>query len=130
MADQNGNSDGNAVRVGAASEFRDGDRRIIDVGERQIGVFRVDGEFVAYENRCAHQGGPVCEGQYYPQMEAVFDDRGRSLGERANYDVPHLVCPWHSWEYDLRTGEMVGLRKLKLRAFPTVEREGDVYVIV
>lgn len=118
------------VRVGAAAEFHDGDRRIIDVGGTQIGVFRVDGRFVAYENQCAHQGGPVCEGQYYPRMEAVYDDAGRSLGERANYDVPHLVCPWHSWEYDIRTGEMVGLRGLKLRAFPTEQRDGDVYVVV
>ena len=37
----------------------------------------------------------------------------------------HFVCPWHGYEYDLKTGECVGDRKLKLRKFEVVKRGDD-----
>ncbi|HEY3683917.1 MAG TPA: Rieske (2Fe-2S) protein [Streptosporangiaceae bacterium] len=118
------------VPAGRASEFADGDRRIITAGGRVVGVFRVDGGFRAYENTCLHQGGPVCEGRYFPKMTAVVAGDGRMLGERYDRSEPHLVCPWHGWEFDLRTGEFCGDRTRRLRDFP-VEIEGDeVYVVV
>jgi len=45
--------------VAKLSEFEDGDRRIVFVGDNEIGVFRHDGEFYAYSNFCLHQGGPA-----------------------------------------------------------------------
>ena len=43
--------------VGKASEIKDGDRRIVFVGEHEIGVFKEKGEYFAYSNFCLHQGG-------------------------------------------------------------------------
>lgn len=118
------------VAVGTVSDFRVGDRTLIEVGGRVIGVFRLDDGFRAYQNLCLHQGGPVCEGRYFPKMTALITDDGRMLGERYDESEPHLVCPWHGWEYDLRTGEFCGDRTKRLTAFP-VEIEGDdVYVVV
>jgi nitrite reductase/ring-hydroxylating ferredoxin subunit len=45
-----------------ASDFGEGDRRIMFVGDHEIGVFRDQGELHAYSNYCLHQGGPACEG--------------------------------------------------------------------
>ena len=42
--------------VSKLSEFKDGDRRIVFVGDNEIGVFRHEGEFYAYSNFCLHQG--------------------------------------------------------------------------
>lgn len=117
------------VRAGAVGEFADGDRRLLEVEGRTVGVFRVDDEFRAYANICLHQGGPVCEGRYFPLMKAVSTPDGRVVGEMHDESEPHLVCPWHGWEYDLRTGEFCGDRTRKLRSY-TVEVEGDdVYVL-
>ena len=45
-----------------AAEFKDGDRRIVRIGQHEIGVFKHKGEIFAYSNYCLHQGGPACEG--------------------------------------------------------------------
>jgi nitrite reductase/ring-hydroxylating ferredoxin subunit len=44
-------------------------------------------------------------------------------------DEMHFVCPWHAYEYELKTGVCVGDRKLKLKKFDVVERGGDIYVV-
>ena len=47
--------------VAKATEFADGERRIVTAGKREIGVFHKDGAYYAYSNVCLHQGGPACE---------------------------------------------------------------------
>lgn len=118
------------IRVGPAAEFAEGERVLVQAGGAVIGVFRVGDGFVAYENRCLHQGGPVCEGQYFPKVEAVVTDDGRVVGEHFVRDEPHLVCPWHGWEYDLRTGEAIADRRLRLRSYRVVVEGGDLHVLV
>ncbi|MGH3585097.1 MAG: Rieske (2Fe-2S) protein [Pseudonocardia sp.] len=118
------------VRAGAVRDFAEGDRVLVPNGDYTIGVFRVDGTFRAYDNICLHQGGPVCEGRYFPLMTAVIDEGGRVLGERYDESEPHLVCPWHGWEYDLRTGEFCGDRRRSLRTRPVVVEGEDVYVVL
>jgi nitrite reductase/ring-hydroxylating ferredoxin subunit len=41
--------------VGKADEFKDGDRRIVFVGDTEIGLFKNQGEFYAYSNTCLHR---------------------------------------------------------------------------
>ena len=55
--------------IGKASEFKDGDRRIVFVGDHEIGVFCDKGEFFAYSNTCVHQSGPACEGLIIAKVE-------------------------------------------------------------
>jgi nitrite reductase/ring-hydroxylating ferredoxin subunit len=118
------------IPIGTAADFEDGARRLIEVGDIEIGVIRHEGEFHAFENRCLHQGGPVCEGRIMGRVEAVLDDNRRLLGERFSSEKQHLICPWHGYEYDLRTGECAADPKLKLRRFEVVEEEGTLYVRV
>jgi nitrite reductase/ring-hydroxylating ferredoxin subunit len=40
------------------------------------------------------------------------------------------VCPWHGWEYKLRTGECAPDPSLKLKRYDVVKREGGIYVVV
>lgn len=99
-------------------------------GEVEIGVFRVDDQLVAYENRCMHQGGPVCTGEIMGRYEQVLNPDGTVAGERFNDAEPHLVCPWHGWEYDLASGRCTADRRFRLRRYPLTVRDGDVYVTI
>ena len=42
----------------------------------------------------------------------------------------HFACPWHGYEYDLKTGECVGDRKLKLRKYNVVKRGDEIFVVI
>jgi len=86
--------------VGTVDEIPPGERKIVEVGGRSIGVFNVGGEFFALLNRCPHQGGPLCVGNTLGFL------RSAGVGEFV-YSRPGEVvrCPWHGWEYDLRTGQ-------------------------
>ena len=41
----------------------------------------------------------------------------------------HFVCPWHGYEYDIKTGECVSDRKLKLRKYEVIQKGDEVYVV-
>lgn len=118
------------VHAGTVDDFAGGARRIVSVGPLQIGVVAHGGEFFAYENVCVHQGGPVCEGRIMGCVVDEYDAEGNHRGQRFDEDRPHLVCPWHGFEYDLRTGEYVVDRSQRLRKFDTVLDGSDVYVVV
>jgi nitrite reductase/ring-hydroxylating ferredoxin subunit len=117
------------VFVAKVSEFPDGERRIVQHGAHDIGVFHWDGKFYAYSNLCLHQGGPACEGLIIAKVEERIMPDKTSRGLYFSEDEMHFVCPWHGYEYDLRTGEFVGDRRLKLRKYEVVQKGDDVYVV-
>jgi nitrite reductase/ring-hydroxylating ferredoxin subunit len=61
-----------AVFVAKVTDFPDGDRKIVQHGTHDIGVFHWEGEFYAYSNLCLHQGGPACEGLIMHKVEDVL----------------------------------------------------------
>src|ERR1700704_1716383 len=85
---------------GTVDEIPPGQRKIVDVAGRSVGIFNVAGEFFAVLNRCPHQGGPLCRG------ETLGFLRSGAVGEFQYSRAGEIVrCPWHGWEYDLRTGQ-------------------------
>jgi nitrite reductase/ring-hydroxylating ferredoxin subunit len=88
------------VVVAPLGSFPDGERRIVSVGGRSIGVFRVGESFYGIRNRCPHQGGPLCLGHVLG--DAVADAPGEA---RISADPLRIACPWHGWEYDLDSGQ-------------------------
>jgi nitrite reductase (NADH) small subunit len=116
--------------AGRASEFDEGSCRLLVAGGSEIGVRLYRGEFFAYENRCLHQGGPVCEGLIVARVEEVVGADGERVEQRFSETEIHLVCPWHAFEYDLHTGELVSDRRRRLPRYEVVVRDGEVYVRV
>ena len=116
------------VFVAKASDLPDGERRIVAYGAEEIGVFHWQGAFYAYQNLCVHQGGPACEGIIMHKVEDVLGPDRTWLSQKFGEEV-HFVCPWHGYEYDIKTGECIGDRKLKLRKFEVVTRGEDIYVV-
>jgi nitrite reductase/ring-hydroxylating ferredoxin subunit len=117
------------VFVAKTSQFPDGDRRIVRHGDTEIGVFHWQGRFFAYENLCLHQGGPACEGVMMHKVEDVLAPDKTWQGQTFSRDEMHFVCPWHGYEYDLKTGECAADRKLKLKSFNVIKRGEDIYVV-
>ena len=87
--------------VATVDEIPPGERKIIEIGGRSIGVFNIKGEFYALRNTCPHQGGPLCEGRLTGFVMA--DKPGGEYRYERRGEI--LRCPWHGWEYDVTTGQ-------------------------
>jgi 3-phenylpropionate/trans-cinnamate dioxygenase ferredoxin subunit len=109
--------------VAQASEIPPGGRRIVEVGGRSIGVFNVNGTFVAVLNVCPHELAPVClgavRGTTLPSMPGEY---------RWGREGEILACPWHGWEFDLLTGRALVDPRKRLRLYPVTVRDDTVYV--
>jgi nitrite reductase/ring-hydroxylating ferredoxin subunit len=106
--------------VAEAGDIPPGGRKIVEVGGRTIGVFNLGGEFFALRNRCPHQGGPLCEGKLWGIL------RARGPGE-FEYDPRRevLACPWHGWEFHVRTGQSwCSPERLRTRRYPVSVEDG------
>lgn len=116
------------IFVAKAAELPDGERRIVSHDGVEIGVFHWQGAFYAYRNLCVHQGGPACEGLIMHKVEDVLGPDRTWHGQTFSADEVHFVCPWHGYEYDIRTGECAADRRLKLKTYEVVRRGEDIYV--
>ena len=114
--------------VCSTGEIANGEVRIFNHNDLEIGVIHQGGRFYAYQNLCAHQGGPACEGLRLPQVVDVIGEGGILLGQRFDEDDMHIVCPWHGYEYHLETGEHVCNAALRLKKFKVTARDGGLYV--
>ena len=86
--------------MAAADEIAPGACKIVTVQGREIGVFNLAGEYFALINRCPHEGAPVCRGRIVGL--ATADAPGQY---RLTRQGELLRCPWHGWEFDIRTGQ-------------------------
>ncbi len=82
------------VDVGPVEELRPGSVKIVIAGSLTIGVYNLNGEYFALEDRCSHDDGPLCEGDFDP-------------------DEGVAICPRHGANIDIRTG--------RPRTLPAVE---------
>ena len=84
------------ISVAALAEFPPGSVKIVTVGFVSVGVYNCGGELLAIEDRCSHDDGPLCEGDW-------------------EHDECKVICPRHGSAFDLRSG-----RPLSLPAFQPV----------
>lgn len=87
--------------VAGVGEIGPGERKIVELEGRSIGVFNVEGEFYALLDQCPHAGAALCSfGTVFGVSEAEAPDMPISYERNRS-----IRCPWHAWEYDIRTGE-------------------------
>lgn len=118
------------INIGATTEFSDPGRKIIGFDRFEVAVFKLDGEFFAYLNQCPHMGGPACQGKMLAKVEEVIADDKTSKGMAFSKTRMHVVCPWHGFEFDIRTGQHPGNPRAKLRKMDVRVSDGDVLVTV
>jgi 3-phenylpropionate/trans-cinnamate dioxygenase ferredoxin subunit len=85
--------------VARASDIPPGSRRLVHVAGRDIVVFNLDGELFALSDKCPHRGGSLSKGKLTGLVESSAPGTYR-------YSRPGEIirCPWHNWEFDVRTG--------------------------
>ena len=100
--------------VAAVDEIPPGGRKLVEADGKKIVVFNLGGEFFALLDRCPHQGSALSGGILCGLT--LSDEPGRYHFSRAG---EMLRCPWHNWEFDIRTGKSwFDPRRTKVRAFP------------
>jgi 3-phenylpropionate/trans-cinnamate dioxygenase ferredoxin subunit len=100
------------IEVCPADELPPGEVKILHVGELTLGVYNLNGEFYALEDRCSHDDGPLCEGDF-------------------DLEEGYAVCPRHGAHIDIRTGAALTLPAvLPVDTFPVRVEDGIVKVAV
>jgi nitrite reductase/ring-hydroxylating ferredoxin subunit len=108
--------------VARAEEISEGERLIVEIGGREVGVFNIGGTFYALLHRCPHAGGPLCEGSL---QHPIYADRPGDI--KMDPDRVLLSCPWHGWLFDLDSGQSWwDPGRTKARRFPVEVTHGDV----
>ena len=117
---------GKRVVVAPTAELPSGKRKIVSVNGREIGVFNLQGDYYALLNYCPHRAGPLCQGRVRP---LVVTDRvyGELTHER---EGEILKCPWHQWEFDIKTGQALYDEKMRVRTYRVVQEEDEVILYV
>jgi 3-phenylpropionate/trans-cinnamate dioxygenase ferredoxin subunit len=78
------------VEVGPLDELPPGSMRLVPAGARTIGVYNCGGKLYAIEDRCSHDDGPLCEGDW-------------------DHDECTVACPRHGSQFDLASGRPLSL---------------------
>jgi nitrite reductase/ring-hydroxylating ferredoxin subunit len=106
--------------VAKVGEIAPGQRKILEVAGRRIGVFCSHGEYFALLDRCPHQGASLCNGMLVSLVDST------EPGEyRMSRQSEMLRCPWHGWEFDIRTGQSwCDPSKLRVKTYPVSVEPG------
>jgi len=88
-----------------------GSMRLVTAGDVTVGVYNCNGELRAIEDRCSHDDGPLCEGDW--------ED-----------DLCRVICPRHGSAFDLRTGAALTLPAYEpVATFPVSVRDDGMVVV-
>jgi nitrite reductase/ring-hydroxylating ferredoxin subunit len=109
--------------VGPVEAFPEGEVRVVSAGRREVGVTCWLGQLYAMRNVCPHQRGPVCRGWLTPRLTATAPGTMELRDE-----APVIACPWHGWEFDLRSGRALSDERYALRTYPVRVENGRVLV--
>jgi 3-phenylpropionate/trans-cinnamate dioxygenase ferredoxin subunit len=85
--------------VARVDEIGPGGRKCVKINGRGVIVFNVKGEFFALSETCPHKGGSLAKGIITGLVKA--DQPGAYEHTRQGEIVR---CPWHQWEFDIKTG--------------------------
>jgi nitrite reductase/ring-hydroxylating ferredoxin subunit len=104
-----------------ADELAPGEGRLVEVENREIALFNLGDDFAAIGNRCPHEGASLCRGVV--SGLACADEPGEYRMEREGELVR---CPWHGWEFDVRTGQSwCDPRRMRVKAFDVSVERGE-----
>ena len=83
-------------------------KRMSGIGEIAVARLSDGSGYVAFEPRCPHALGPLAEG-------------------KRKGDV--IVCPWHFFPFDLKTGKLPGTTSiLELRRYPVSVKDNEIFI--
>lgn len=87
------------VPVGTIREFK--------MEGKSVAVANVGGQLYAINGVCMHRGGPLGDGV----LEGAV-----------------VTCPWHGWQYDVRTGKVGQSPSVGVESYPVEVRGEEIFV--
>lgn len=100
------------IEVCPVTELSPGEMRLVEWEDLEIGVFNCAGTVYAIEDRCSHDDGPLCEGEW-------------------EEDSCRVICPRHGSAFDLETGRPLSLPAYEpVATYPVHVVDGMVKVVV
>jgi len=100
------------IEVGRVDELPENSVKIVTAGSITVGVYNLGGEFFALEDRCSHDDGPLCEGDFDPETGIA-------------------ICPRHGANIDIRTGIPRTLPAVEpVATYPVRVEDGVVRLVV
>lgn len=113
------------VDVGPVDAFADSAVRRVEVAGRGLAIVRQGDAWYALRDVCPHQGARLSDGRV----------GGTALARRPGDEIvlgrvgEVLSCPWHGWEYDVRTGRsLCEPERVRVRTYPVRVEDGRVVV--
>lgn len=97
------------TKAAKKSEIPKGTGKVVEVDGKTVAVLNCGGTFYAIDNACPHRGGPLGEGTL----------TGTTVS-----------CPWHGWEYDVKTGGCLLNPAVSVPAYEVKVEGEDVLVAV
>lgn len=97
------------VKMATLAELPPGSSKEVEHEGRIYALFNVDGIISAIDGICPHQGGPLADGVVEGTM---------------------VTCPWHGWQFDVRTGKTPLGSRLKQAVYEVRIQGQDVLVAV
>ena len=94
-------------RICISTELRDAESREILIEGLVIAIFRSSGELFAMDGMCMHQGGPIARGKV---------------------EGGCVTCPWHGWQYELKSGNNAATGKPMLNTYQLRDHEGWIEI--
>ena len=86
--------------VGPVEDIPPGEQKRVEVNGVPVAIFNLDGEFFGLLDRCPHMGGLLSEGV---RIGLVESNKPGCYAYARRGEI--VRCPWHGWEFDIRTGE-------------------------
>jgi 3-phenylpropionate/trans-cinnamate dioxygenase ferredoxin subunit len=100
------------IDVAPLAEFPSGSVKIVDLGWVSIGVYNCAGRLYAIEDRCSHDDGPLCEGDW-------------------DEEECRVICPRHGSVFDLASGRPLTLPAIEpVATYPVESVDGVVRLTV
>jgi nitrite reductase (NADH) small subunit len=97
------------TRIAALADIPPGGAKSCNLNGTPVALYNVDGTVYATHGTCVHRGGPLGDG---------------------TLDGAKILCPWHLWEYDVRSGECSNNPEGRIACFPVRIEGQDVLVEV
>jgi|SRR6267143_1281590 len=97
------------VKVATLTDLPPGTAKAVEVGGTPVALYNVDGAVCATTNTCPHRGGPLGEGEL---------------------DAGVITCPWHGFQYEVRTGRCVTSAALSVNCYKVQVDGSDILVEV
>ena len=95
------------IRVAALTEIPTDTGKMVEVDGQTVALYRQQDNVFALYNVCPHAGGPLAEG-------------GVREGQ--------AICPWHGWEFDLKTGACSFNPSIKQAVYKVKVENGEVFI--